>query len=163
MYAHEYEADSEAALLVGIYSGGRQSDADHELALDTHLNADRDATARGLTSVYILVVDPKTESPSARWRQRMAQTNKAMKASRYYFGFVSPSAIIRGVFTAITWLTGSRPGYHAAAFETFGEACAWARTMTGQKHPQLERLYERARATSQRRPSTAPRATGRVG
>jgi hypothetical protein len=150
--------DDDAAILIGVYAGTEQTDADHERGLEFNARADRNATARGLAYVHILVVEDATDTPSPRWRRRFAESRKAITSVPHYFALVTESRVARGIMTAVTWLTGAPPGHYTSTFATFAEACAWIRTQTGQVYPQLEGLYDRARmAANESRRTTAER------
>jgi len=143
---YAYGFDEEAGLLVGVYTAPAQSDADYQRAFDTMARADRNAVQRGVPYAHVMVVDASAGQPSPRWRQRFSELNKAMTTPTYYFAFVTSSAVIRGIFTAIRWLTGARDGHTNMAFSNFDEACAWLRRVSGNRYPQLETLYQRARS-----------------
>ncbi|MEY2933613.1 MAG: hypothetical protein RL033_4362, partial [Pseudomonadota bacterium] len=65
-------------------------------------------------------------------------------AERYYFAFVSPNLLIRGVFTAVMWLTRGRPGHHLVAFSDVAQASLWLQAQTGHTPLAIRRLYDQA-------------------
>lgn len=139
-------ADEDPTTLVGIYQGRAQHDADYERCIQSIIDADALATARARRFVCMLLIGDEVQRPPPLWRRRMADANNALRAREYYFALVSPSMLIRGVFTAINWLTKPRPGYHAAPFEHFAQAAEWIRKQTGEPYPRLESLQASARA-----------------
>ena len=142
MYASS--ADEDAGLLVGVYRGAVMRDEDYARAVASILACDANAVKRGLVSTAVMVTDAATPSPPPIWRQRMAQTNNSLCAERYYFAFVSPSLLIRGVFTAVLWLTRGRARHHLVAFTNLEQACHWLQAEAGHTPLAIQRLYERA-------------------
>jgi len=141
MYASS--TDESAGLLVGVYRGAVR-DADYARAIASIAACDANAVARGLVSTALMITDAATPSPPPIWRQRMAKANNGLLAERYYFAFVSPNLLIRGVFTAVLWLTRGRPGHHLMAFSDVGQASQWLQTHTGHSPVAVRRLYDRA-------------------
>jgi hypothetical protein len=155
MYASQVDNDS--GLLVGLFAGHHQADADFDRVSESLNAADRNATARSLTLIFVLVVDREAEQPSPSRRRAMAENNKRLTAARYLFAFVTPNTVLRGILTAVRWLTGERTGHEVESFASPPEAFEWVRRMTGQAYPQLEALYDRARKSTLR--STPGRPT----
>jgi 2-keto-4-pentenoate hydratase/2-oxohepta-3-ene-1,7-dioic acid hydratase in catechol pathway len=71
----------------------------------------------------------------------MAETNNALRATEHLLTLVISDALMRGVLTAITWLTRPRPGHQMKPFDTFTSAAEWIRTTTRRPYPELERLH----------------------
>jgi hypothetical protein len=140
-----FAKDDAAGVLVGVYSGAQMSDADYERCIGAIEASDHAAVVRSSGHVCILVTDDDTPRPSPSWRQRMAASNNSLRADTCYFAGVSPSVMIRGVFTAISWLMHSRAGRTFVAWSTFAEAAAGARKTTGRPLPNLEALYAEAK------------------
>jgi hypothetical protein len=137
-------SDEEAGILIGLYTGTSHGDADYERALAAMVRADRAAAQRAIPYAHIMIVDAPSQ-PSPKWRQRFAEHNRSLTATSYYFGFVSSHAVVRGIFTAIRWLSGSREGHRTQALANIEEACGWLRSVSGRSYPQLEAMYERTR------------------
>jgi hypothetical protein len=152
-------ADEGSTTLVGIYQGRAQHDADYERCIQSIIDADALATARASRFVCLLIIGDEVQRPPPLWRRRMADANNAIRAKEYYFALVSPSMLIRGVFTAINWLTKPRPGYHSAPFEHFDQAAEWIRTQTGERYPRLESLEATARAALRAAGQSSPGTT----
>jgi hypothetical protein len=137
-------ADDKAGLLVGVYHGALIRAEDYERAIASILACDSNAVKRGLVSTAVMVTDAETPSPPPIWRQRMAKANNSLCAERYYFAFVSPSLLIRGVFTAVLWLTRGRARHHLVAFADLAQACDWLQAQTGHTPSAIRQLYDQA-------------------
>jgi hypothetical protein len=137
--------DLDACLLVAMHVGVEQTDADYAKSLAMLHEVDQAAAAKKQPFVHIMSVDAEVKLPNAAWRKRIAEANERLAAKRYLFGFVTPSAVARGTYTAINWLTGWPPGHETAAFATYALACAWVRAKTGNAYPRLETMERDAR------------------
>lgn len=139
-----FAKDDAAGVLVGIFSGTEVADQEYQRCIDAVEASDHAAVVRGQGHVVVLVTDHDTPRPPPSWRQRMAASNNSLRADTCYFAVVSPSLMIRGVFTAISWLMHNRAGRTFVAWSTFAEAAEGARKQTGKPLPQLEALYAEA-------------------
>ena len=142
MYASANTESGE--VIVGVFSGVNE-DADHARAVASIVAADAAAVERDQPLVCILVAQRDTESPPAIWRKRMADANRNMQAKQYWFALVSPNPLLRGVLTAINWMSSVPSHHHYKAVGTLDDAVGWVRAETGQTYPMLETLYESAR------------------
>lgn len=142
MYASS--GDDNSGLLVGVYHGAVIRAEDYERAIASILACDANAVKRGLVSCAVMVTDVDTPSPPPVWRQRMAKANNSLCAERYYFAFVSPSLLIRGVFTAVLWLTRSRARHHLVAFADLAQASQWLQAQAAHSPSAIRRLYDQA-------------------
>jgi len=133
--------DEDSATLVGKYDGRVQSDADYERCLEAMRAVDACAVARGIPNISVLIVSREVPRPPPVWRTRMAETNNALRATDHRLALVMSDTLMRGVLTAITWLTRPRPGHQLKPFDTFAGAAQWLRASTGKPYPELERLY----------------------
>ena len=140
-----YAMAKEKGLYVGIYTGA-VGDEDYAQCLSSMTEFER--AVRGLPDglVAILVTDPGVEAVPPAWRKRMASFNDNVQASRFLLSIVTPSSLIRGILTAINWLSPARQGHQRKAHETFAEACAWIEKIHGRPQPQLAELYHAARS-----------------
>lgn len=145
MYASASE-DSTGTLL-GIYSGA-PTDAEYERALSGMAELDVRASAHGQPFVYVLVVDSSMQLPPAAWRKRFAAANQNVKSGRFLFAMVTQSAMMRGVYTAVIWLTGIPEGHSYTAVATLADARHWLESLTGRPHP-LHALEHKARRSMQ--------------
>lgn len=156
MYASK--TDEEAGLIVGVYRGV-SDDHDYAAAIASIVASDASAASRPLTHACLLVAEGDISPPPPIWRQRMAEANNQLRAERHYFALVSAKLVIRGVFTAVSWLTRKRPGHHLAAFSDVAQASAWLEREAGQTALHVRRLYEQARnELSQARPAPGAKA-----
>jgi hypothetical protein len=142
MYASK--TDEQTGVIVGVFRGA-SADQDYAAAVASILASDANAARRSLTHTCLLVVEEDVPPPPPIWRQRMAEANNQLLAERYYFALVSPKLVLRGVFTAVSWLTRKRPGHHLAAFGDIAQASAWLERDSGKTALHLRRLYEQAR------------------
>jgi hypothetical protein len=142
MYASK--TDEQTGLMVGIYRGD-STDEDHAAAVASIVASDANAARRSLTHTCLLVVEDDVPPPPPIWRQRMAEANNQLLAEKYYFALVSAKLVVRGVFTAVNWLTRKRLGHHLAAFADVAQASAWLERDSGTTALHMRRLYEQAR------------------
>ena len=133
--------DEGSATLIGKYEGPVQTDADYERCIEAIRAADACAVARKIPCICVLVVAAGVPRPPPVWRNRMAETNNALLATQHLLALVMSDALMRGVLTAITWLTRPRPGHQMKPFDSFDGAAAWIRATTGSPYPDLERLH----------------------
>jgi len=141
--------DEVAGALVGVYSE-TTTEEDYARCVESIVGMDAALVGSSRPYVCILVTQHGTPAPPPSWRSRMAEANKSLRARRYYFALVCPSALLRGALTAILWITGSREGHQYSAFATFADAVSWVERQSGSKYPTLQQLYDRAAATLQR-------------
>lgn len=139
-------SDEDAGAVVGVYSG-TTTDDDHARCVSSIEEMDAKLAWRDQPYICILVTELRTPTPPPAWRRRMAESNKNLRVKRYFFALVCPSPLLRGVLTAILWITGSREGHQYAAFATFSEAVAWVEHENDRKYPVLQQLFERATAS----------------
>jgi|SRR5688572_29508748 len=141
-----YEAiDIDGGCIVWLFAGPTNTDDDFQRYCDSVRRLD--AQAAGRTVAAVVIVDPENPPPSAAWRAEIGRVSKDL-VSKPVFALVSRRAIIRGVVTAVNWLTGSKSPFRATS--TFADAVVFAERELGRDLPALTRLYEevRARASS---------------
>jgi hypothetical protein len=136
-------SDETAGALVGVY-GETTTEEDYARCVESILGMDAALAGRDRPFVCILVTQRGTPAPPPSWRNRMAEANKSLRAQRYYFALVCPSALLRGALTAILWITGSREGHQYSAFATFADAVSWIERESRDSYPTLQLLYDRA-------------------
>ena len=126
------------------------TDADYERALRGVAELDVRASAHGQPFVYVLVVDPSMQLPPAVWRKRFAAANQNVKSGRFLFAIVTQSvtqsAMMHGVYTAVTWLTGTPAGHSytaVATLEDAEDAQSWLESQSGRPNP-LQALEHKA-------------------
>jgi hypothetical protein len=140
--------DDAMGAMVGVYSGTSNTEADWVRSIESFELADERALMMGVPLVCILVADRETPGPPAIWRKRMAVGQESIRAPLYYFAFVAPNAFIRGVYTAINWMTKSPSGHRSIAVPTFANAATWIRKNAAQAYPTLEALHDEARSAT---------------
>lgn len=92
--------------------------------------------------IYILSVDPQWSAPTATRRKEFAKLREALKYPMY-FALISPSGLIRGVSTAVNWVSPPKKG-GAGAFATVEEAITEIEKRCGRRLPILHKLYVEA-------------------
>jgi len=142
---YAYAVAKETGLYVGIYTGDIKDD-DYARCVSSMTEFEREVRNLPDGFAAILVTDPGVEAVPASWRKRMAQFNDSVQARQYLLAIVTPSSVVRGILTAINWLSPARPGHVRKAHETFGEGQAWLEKHRGRPLPQLIELYGLARA-----------------
>jgi hypothetical protein len=129
-------------LVVGI--SGPQSSADHEKVLGAVDTLDRNGRDKARKVGLILLLGADTQPPNAHWRRRYAEQRKAFKASAVYTSVVTQSAILRGVMTAMNWISPDPPHVKSVHHATFREAATWVEQMQGTSVANLRRLHDEA-------------------
>jgi hypothetical protein len=139
--------DDAFGAMVGVFSGTSNTEADWVRCIESLELADETALRMGVPLVCVLVADPETPRPPAVWRKRMAVGQESIRAPVYYFAFVAPNALIRGVYTAINWMAKKGPsGHKSVAVPTFANAASWVRKNAAKAYPTLEALHDEARS-----------------
>jgi hypothetical protein len=90
----------------------------------------------------LLELGPDTEPPSAPWRRRMAEQRKGMVAPRVFSSIVARSPMIRGVMTAMNWISPDPAHVMTRWHATFEDGAAWIAATHGTLVPVLRRLHE---------------------
>ncbi len=142
---YSFRFDDTIGVMVGAYRGSFDTEDDWARCLASLDAADKGAFARGVPLVCIVAVSSESPQLPAIWRKRMADWQSSVRSPALYFALVAPNALIRGVFTAINWMTRFRSNNHlTSAAPTFADAAKWVRKVTGSAYPSLETLYEEA-------------------
>jgi hypothetical protein len=155
MYANAIDDDSCA--LLGVFSGPGISTEQYELSLSEMHRADLLAAARGVPFVYVAIVENDVQRPPAVWRKRFSDANHSVRCERFYFVMVTSSMLMRGVFTAVNWITPARAGQHYGVVASVPEAQRWL-AREGANPPDL--LLLEARARSAHEAASKSRASG---
>jgi len=135
----------EAGLYVGIYTGAIADD-DYAQCLNSMIEFERAVRTHPDGLAAVLVTDPGVEAVPPSWRKRMAAFNDSVQAPRYLLSIVTPSSVVRGILTAINWLSPARQGHQRKAHETFVDSCNWIEKTRGRPQPQLDDLHRAARS-----------------
>ena len=141
----DYAFCRQSSIYVGIYSGNT-GDEDYERCVSSMYAFEAEQRNHPEGIVAVLVSDPGIPPVPPSWRKRMAEFNQSVQASPYLLSIVTPSAVIRGILTAINWLSPPRKGHERVAHETFAQACDWVDRHRGQPQPRLRELHQAARA-----------------
>lgn len=141
----EYATSKDTGLYVGIYSGDVR-DEDYARCVNSMTEFERTIRSQPGSLAAVLVTDPGVEAVPASWRKRMAQFNNSVQAQQYLLAIVTPSSVVRGILTAINWLSPAKQGHVRRAHETFADACTWVEKLRGRSEPQLDELYRATRA-----------------
>lgn len=123
MYASA--SDDSTGTLLGVFSGAVVSDAQYAQSLINMERIDKVAAKSGIPLTYVCVVDSQVPRPPAVWRKRFSDANYGVKANRFYFVMVTNSMLIRGVYTAVNWVTPKRDGQHYGVVGSIEEAQRW--------------------------------------
>jgi len=142
--------DSNGRVGVGIFHGRSQNDADYQAAIDDVAAGNRAAKDVGQPSVFVLFVDREVPSPPAVWRKRFSEANQALAHVPHYMLLVTESAPMRGVFTAVLWVTGAPRGHTYKAVASASDADAWLTAHLGEQFAVATRLETEVRTRSRR-------------
>jgi hypothetical protein len=137
-------SDDSTGTLLGIFSGALVLDAHYAQSLADMERMDKLAANRGSPLSYVCVVDSEVPRPPAVWRKRFSDANYGVRAQRFYFVMVTNSMLIRGVYTAVNWLTGKRDGQQYGVVSSVEEAQRWL-TAHGADVADLAALERQAR------------------
>lgn len=118
-------SDDSTGTLLGVFSGAVVSDAQYAQSLTDMERIDKLAATSGMAMTYVCVVDSQVPRPPAVWRKRFSDANYGVKANRFFFVMVTNSMLIRGVYTAVNWVTPKRDGQHYGVVSSIEEAQRW--------------------------------------
>lgn len=141
----EYATSKDTGLYVGIYTGD-VGDDDYARCVTSMTEFERAIRSQPHGFAAILVTDPGVEAVPASWRKRMAHFNNSVQAQQYLLAIVTPSSVVRGILTAINWLSPTKQGHQRKAHETLADAWVWIEKQRGRSEPQVDELYRAARA-----------------
>jgi hypothetical protein len=154
--------------MVGVWSGSANTTEDYDHLVADMLAIDRAGAAASATVICVVEIDAENPRPTAVERRRISDTSRqACHAPRHYFALVTRSALVRGVMTAIGWLT-QPPGRTNVSHANLDQALAWAESKRPGAASRLTELYQEARRQARdgaRTSGTMPRprrATGDV-
>lgn len=138
--------DERCGVLLGVFSGADITGEHYGQSLVEMNRVDQAAAKRGVPFVYVVVVDKDVPRPPAVWRKRFSDANFGVKSERFYFAMVTTSMLMRGVFTAINWVTEKREGQHYVVVPSILEAQQWLAEQSDVTCPDLADMERRARA-----------------
>jgi hypothetical protein len=139
VYSKACSADP--AMLVITFAGSNTSDAEYGEVVQALQQLHRDADGR--VALAIVVVANGHAAPNAYWRGRFAAVEQS-RTGRHLFALVTESPLIRGVFTAVSWLMPEKTNYHGYAVSSFDAAVAAFEKMEGQPLDRLRVLFAEA-------------------
>jgi len=138
--------DETFGVLVGVFSGADITEQHYEQSLAEMTRIDQIAAARSAPFVYVVIVDRDVPRPPAVWRKRFSDANYGVKSQRFYFAMVTTSMLMRGVFTAVNWVTPKRAGQEYIVLGETAEVEHWLTSQHGVACPDLVAMERRARA-----------------
>jgi len=116
-------------------------DADYERLLDDiHKQQLKQPPPEGF--IHILSTSNQWPQPNAIWRKRFAEAREK-QLHPVHFALISPSPIVRGVVTAVSWVAPPKNG-SSTAWPNFGEALVALEQRFKKKLPILQKLYDDA-------------------
>lgn len=152
MYA---SSSNDSGVLLSVFSGSSMSEADYEHALSDITRVDKLAAARKVPFVHVSIVEEGVPLPSPRWRKRFADFSKEILSEQYYFVMVTKSVVVRGMLTAILWMTDQRTGHHSHVVSSLDEAQRWLGGEIGKSYEYMAAMKPRTHSP-QEQSSEAP-------
>jgi hypothetical protein len=148
MYVHA--VDEISAVLLGAYLGPNQGD-DVDAYADSFTRVDALAHAQGRGALIVVVPEPSYPSPNSSDRKRFAALKDSCKAAPTLFILVTQSPLLRGVITAVSWLSPQDGRFRSFSCGSFAEA-----TLVGEKYrvscgDALKRMHEQLRLGRRRK------------
>ena len=131
--------DHDEGVVVWIFAGETNDDADYRAYCESITRFERMTSER--KRVAVLVVDPSSPMPDARWRREIADRSRNIRPNTIFV--LVGNAVARGVATAINWIRP--PTYEMRTAASFVDALALAEASTGRSLPRLRELHDEAR------------------
>lgn len=144
MFSLSYDANRR--ILVGFAAPGPRADADYLRVLEAIQELDWEGKAAGKPVAFVLVVDADSERPAPMWRKRLAEQRRALTSPRVFMTIVSPSALTRGVITAMNWVSPPPPHVQMVNHATIEQAAEWVEYMQETPRAIVQRMFEEARS-----------------
>jgi hypothetical protein len=123
MYTHAI--DETHAVLLGVYSGAKEA-GDVGRCVESMQRTDRIALGQKRGALFVVIPDPGYPSPNSQDRRRFAALKESCCAGPSLFVLVTRSSLLRGVITAVSWLSPNNERWRAVTCESFFEATARA-------------------------------------
>lgn len=133
-------------VMVGMLGPEFHEDDDNQHLLESIWKQQSDSLNPARGGALILMVDPNYPNPSSRWRRKFAEAREGLRFAKFFFALVTPAPHLRGVLTAINWMSPSTGRFESSGFEHIDQAVQWVESKLGQKMPILPLLLEEARA-----------------
>jgi len=141
-----------------VVKDARFEDADYERVMRGMTELDRGGIDDQHAVAFLLVVDPRAPAPDARWRQALSAHHARMQSPHVFIALVTRSAVSRGVFTAIKWLTREPGHIKSTLHATVEDAAAWIEEVQGTPAWVSRAMHAEARARSEAPPAMLARA-----
>ena len=138
--------DAREAVYVCRFRQGPEADTDTDYAAHVaNLSAAVKQTESNAQRLLVVIIqDPGYPAPNARWRKTIAEMTNADNFAPAV-AFVTANPLIRGVLTAIAWL--SKPKYEQTMLSTVPEALDWLERKRGGAVPRLRELAREVTAS----------------
>jgi hypothetical protein len=140
-------------VLVGYAGPGARADAEYERILEAIEKLDRDGKLANKTVAFVLVIDAQSEAPPPKYRRRLAEQRRELTSPQVLMAIVSPSALTRGVLTAMNWVSPPPAHVKMANPATIEEAAAWVERACRARRARPCSACSRKRARASRRPA----------
>jgi hypothetical protein len=134
---------SESFHVLCARASGTNQAADHQKLLAAVDELDRNGRAKAHPIAFVLDLAPDCQPPDAYWRKRFAEQRKGFKAPKVFTAVITTSTILRGVLTAMNWVSADPPHVRSVHHATFDEAAAWIQATQGTSVAALRSLAER--------------------
>lgn len=134
-----------AHLLCAVASGER-SGAENEKLIAAIDELDRHGVAHEHAVAFALELSARSTPPDAHWRQRFAMQRQGMKAPRVFTSIITTSQVLRGVLTAMNWISPTPPHVKSVHHATIDEAAAWIEIVQGTRAEKTRSLFARMAA-----------------
>jgi hypothetical protein len=122
---------------------GTQTQGDNEKLLAAVDELDRNGSAQKRRVAFILDLAPGVEPPSPHWRRRFAEQRKGMRSPAVFIAIVTTSRVLRGVLTAMNWISPEAAHVKSEHHATWEEAAAWVERSQGTPVTAIRGLFGR--------------------
>jgi hypothetical protein len=122
-------------------SAGPQVAAENEKLMAAVDELDRNGRTSKHAVAFILDLSPGVEPPDAHWRRRFAEQRKNMGAPRVFIAIITTSKVLRGVLTAMNWISPELPHVKTVHHSTFEDAANWVQLVQGTPVPQIRSVF----------------------
>jgi hypothetical protein len=112
-------------------ASGRMLAADNESLIAAVAELDRRGVVEKHATAFLMDLVPNAEAPDAYWRRRFAEQRKASAAPRVFNAVVTTSRLLRGVLTAMNWVSPEAPHVKSIHCATWDEAASWLELVQG--------------------------------
>ena len=138
--------DPSLHVLCGRVSGP-QSNAENEKLLAAVDELDRDGRAQKHPVAFMLDLTNNVEPPDAHWRRRFADQRKRLGSPAVFISIVTTSRVLRGVLTAMNWISPEAPHVKSVHHATCDESAAWIEQVHGAPAAAVRNLLTRKPAS----------------